>query len=103
MLEIKGLMKTYAGRIQALQGVDLNIAPGMFGLLGPNGSGKTTLMKIVATLLEPDAGTVEMSGINVLAHKDKARRLLGYCLLSDSGTRFGLYGCGVYGAECLVT
>ncbi len=50
MLKIKGLAKTYAGRIQTLKGVDLTVPPGMFGLLGPNGSGKTTLMKIVATL-----------------------------------------------------
>ena len=57
MLKIRELTKTY-GSIQALQGVSLDVPPGMFGLLGPNGAGKTTLMKILATLLEPDAGTV---------------------------------------------
>ncbi|HYJ85868.1 MAG TPA: ABC transporter ATP-binding protein [Pyrinomonadaceae bacterium] len=86
MLKIKGLAKTYAGRIQALKSVDLNVPPGMFGLLGPNGSGKTTLMKIVATLLEPDAGSIEMNGTDVLSHKDKARRMLGYL-----PQEFGLY------------
>jgi ABC-type multidrug transport system ATPase subunit len=86
MLKIKGLAKTYAGRIQALKGVDLNVSPGMFGLLGPNGSGKTTLMKIVATLLEPDAGSIEMNGTDVVVHKDKARRILGYL-----PQEFGLY------------
>jgi ABC-type multidrug transport system ATPase subunit len=86
MLEIKGLEKTYGGRIQALKGVTLSIAPGMFGLLGPNGSGKTTLMKIVATLLEPDSGGIEMLGLDLLKHKDKARRMLGYL-----PQEFGLY------------
>ena len=86
MLEIKGLEKTYAGRIQALKGIDLQVSPGMFGLLGPNGSGKTTLMKIVATLLEPDAGTVKMHGIDLITHKHEARRMLGYL-----PQEFGLY------------
>jgi ABC-2 type transport system ATP-binding protein len=86
MLNITGLTKTYAGRIQALKGVDLAVPSGMFGLLGPNGSGKTTLMKIVATLLEPDSGQVEMRGIDLVNHKDKARRMLGYL-----PQEFGLY------------
>jgi ABC-2 type transport system ATP-binding protein len=78
MLNIKGLTKTYGGRIHALKGVDLDVPSGMFGLLGPNGSGKTTLMKIIATLLEPDAGTAVMNEIDLLRNKDQARRLLGY-------------------------
>ena len=78
MLSITGLTKTYKGGVHALKGVDLNIPPGMFGLLGPNGSGKTTLMKIIATLLDPDAGKVVIDGIDLLARKDQARRMLGY-------------------------
>lgn len=85
MLKIRELTKSYGG-IQALKGVNLDVPPGVFGLLGPNGAGKTTLMKIVATLLEPDAGTVEMNGFDLIARKDKARKLLGY-LPQD----FGLY------------
>src|SRR5215510_12342198 len=86
MLIIKDLMKTYSSGVQALKGVSLELSPGVFGLLGPNGSGKTTLMKIVATLLEPDSGTVEMNGADLLTRKDHTRRMLGY-LPQD----FGLY------------
>ena len=63
MFAIRDLKKTYPSGIQALKGISLEIRPGMFGLLGPNGAGKTTLMKIVATLLEPDSGKVEMNGV----------------------------------------
>jgi ABC-type multidrug transport system ATPase subunit len=86
MLQIKNLNKTYAGGIQALKGIDLTVPFGLFGLLGPNGSGKTTLMKIMATLLEPDSGTVEMNGIELVAQKHEARRMLGYL-----PQEFGLY------------
>ena len=86
MLVIKDLKKTYSSGVQALKGVNLDLSPGVFGLLGPNGSGKTTLMKIVATLLEPDSGTIEMNGTNVLTHKHDTRQVLGY-LPQD----FGLY------------
>jgi ABC-2 type transport system ATP-binding protein len=86
MLKIEGLKKTYASGIRALKEVSLDIAPGMFGLLGPNGAGKTTLMKILATLLEADAGTVEMRGVDFIADKHSARRLLGYL-----PQEFGLY------------
>ena len=86
MLVISNLVKTYSSGVRALNGVSLELAPGVFGLLGPNGSGKTTLMKIVATLLEPDSGTVEMNGADLLTHKDHTRRMLGY-LPQD----FGLY------------
>src|SRR6476620_5921177 len=86
MLVIKDLTKTYSSGVQALRGVNLDLSPGVFGLLGPNGSGKTTLMKIVATLLEPDSGTIEMNGADLLSRKDQTRRMLGY-LPQD----FGLY------------
>ncbi len=86
MLQIKGLTKTYAGGVQALKGIDLEVPSGMFCLLGPNGSGKTTLMKILATLLEPDAGAAEMNGLNLLSRKTEVRRTLGYL-----PQEFGLY------------
>ncbi|HKV32899.1 MAG TPA: ABC transporter ATP-binding protein [Pyrinomonadaceae bacterium] len=86
MLVIRDLTKTYSSGVRALGGVDLDLSPGVFGLLGPNGSGKTTLMKIVATLLEPDSGMVQMNGFDLLTRKDHTRRVLGY-LPQD----FGLY------------
>jgi ABC-2 type transport system ATP-binding protein len=86
MLVIKDLKKTYPGGVQALRGVNLELSPGVFGLLGPNGSGKSTLMKIIATLLEPDSGTIEMDGVDLITRKDHTRRMLGY-LPQD----FGLY------------
>ena len=86
MLVIKDLKKTYASGVQALKGVSLEMSPGVFGLLGPNGSGKTTLMKIVATLLEPDSGTIEINSSDALTHKHQTRQMLGY-LPQD----FGLY------------
>jgi ABC-2 type transport system ATP-binding protein len=86
MLVIKDLTKTYSSGVQALKGVSLEIQPGMFGLLGPNGAGKTTLMKILATLLEPDQGTAEMDGLDLISAKAETRKKLGY-LPQD----FGLY------------
>ena len=86
MLSIKSLKKTYASHVQALKGVSLAVPAGMFGLLGPNGAGKTTLMKILATLLEPDSGAVELNGVDLLQHKDRARHMLGYL-----PQEFGLY------------
>jgi ABC-2 type transport system ATP-binding protein len=86
MLQIKELKKTYASGVQALRGIDLEIPAGMFGLLGPNGAGKTTLMKILATLLDPDSGRVEVGGVDFIGRKMTARRMLGYL-----PQEFGLY------------
>ncbi len=64
--------------MKALKNVSLTIGNNMFGLLGPNGAGKSTLMRIVATLQDPDSGTITFDGIDVLRQKDTVRRLLGY-------------------------
>jgi ABC-type multidrug transport system ATPase subunit len=86
MLTISKLKKTYSSRVQALKGISLEVPAGVFGLLGSNGAGKTTLMKILATLLEPDSGTIEMSGVDLIARKDITRQRLGYL-----PQEFGLY------------
>ena len=85
MLDIRGVSKTYANGVQALKDVSLTIPAGMYGLLGPNGAGKSTLMRILATLQEPDAGTIRLTGpdgggtpIDVVGQKDDVRRTLGY-------------------------
>ena len=77
-LIIKNLSKTYPNNVQALKNVSLNIPTGMFGLLGPNGAGKSTMMRTIATLQEPDNGSIYMDGLNVLKEKDEVRKILGY-------------------------
>jgi ABC-2 type transport system ATP-binding protein len=77
-LRIEHLSKTYPNGTRALDDVSLAISPGMFGLLGPNGAGKSTLMRIIATLQEPDAGSVALGDIDVLRDKEAVRRTLGY-------------------------
>src|SRR5512137_182951 len=77
-LSIKDLSKTYPTGVQALKSVSLTIPTGMFGLLGPNGAGKSTLMRTIATLQEPDSGTITLDGLDVVRQKDEVRRILGY-------------------------
>lgn len=85
MLTIRNLSKSY-GNVAALRNVSLQIPPGMFGLLGPNGAGKSSLMRTIATLQDPDAGSITFDGIDVIANKMAIRRTLGY-LPQD----FGVY------------
>jgi ABC-type multidrug transport system ATPase subunit len=77
-LTITGLSKTYPNGVRALKSLSLTIGNNMFGLLGPNGAGKSSLMRTIATLQDPDSGTIDLDGINVLKEKDKVRRVLGY-------------------------
>jgi ABC-type multidrug transport system ATPase subunit len=78
MLTIRDLVKVYPGPVTALQGISLDVPPGMFGLLGPNGAGKTTLMRILAGLLEPTSGQVSLDGHDVLADPEWLWARLGY-------------------------
>jgi ABC-type multidrug transport system ATPase subunit len=77
-LKIENISKTYPNGVKALDNVSLTIPHGMYGLLGPNGAGKTTLMRALATLLEPDTGSIHFGLIDVLHQKDELRRRLGY-------------------------
>lgn len=77
-LRVTGLSKTYPNGIKALDRVDLDVGPGLYGLLGPNGAGKSTLMRTLATLQMPDAGRIEFDGVDVLEAPDRLRKLLGY-------------------------
>jgi ABC-2 type transport system ATP-binding protein len=76
-ISAEGLVKTY-GQVHALDGVDLDVEEGtVLGLLGPNGAGKTTCVRIFSTLLKPTAGRATVGGIDVLAHPDAVRRIIG--------------------------
>lgn len=77
-LTVTGLSKTYPNGVRALKNLSLSIGDNMFGLLGPNGAGKSTLMRTVATLQDPDAGSIDLDGIDVLANKTAVRKVLGY-------------------------
>ena len=77
VIEAHGLVKHY-GAVKALDGVDLSVAEGtVLGLLGPNGAGKTTLVRIVATLLVPDAGSARVAGFDVRSEGHSVRAAIG--------------------------
>jgi ABC-2 type transport system ATP-binding protein len=78
MLRLQGLRKSY-GDLVALHGLDLAIAAGeILALLGPNGAGKSTTVRCVVGLLQPDAGTVHIDGVDALQQPQSARRRIGY-------------------------
>lgn len=78
MLHLRGVSKTYPGGVLALRNVSLDVSQGMFGLLGPNGAGKSSLMRTIATLQQPDTGSMTFNGIDILKDKTSLRRKLGY-------------------------
>jgi oleandomycin transport system ATP-binding protein len=76
-IEAHGLTKHF-GKTKALDGIDLTVEEGrVLGVLGPNGAGKTTAVRILATLLKPDAGTAMVSGFDVVHHPREVRRKIG--------------------------
>ncbi len=77
-IQIHNLTKTYPNGYKALNGVNLDIPMGMFGLLRPNGAGKSSLMRTIATLQEASEGTIQWGDINVLEEKVKVCQVLGY-------------------------
>ncbi len=77
MVRATGLVKRYK-TVEALSGLDLTVDEGtVLALLGPNGAGKTTAVRVLATLLTPDAGTAEVAGIDVLANPAGVRERIG--------------------------
>ena len=77
-LTITGLSKTYSNGVRALNNISLTIGNVMFGLLGPNGAGKSSLMRTIATLQDPDSGSIDLDGLDVLKQKNEVRKILGY-------------------------
>jgi ABC-2 type transport system ATP-binding protein len=77
VIEAEGLTKRY-GSVVALDGLDLAVAAGtVLGLLGPNGAGKTTAVRVLTTLLRPDAGRATVAGLDVVEQPEEVRRRIG--------------------------
>ena len=105
MISLDGLTKRYGG-FTAVDAIDLEVPPGMiFGLLGPNGAGKTTTLRMIAGILEPDGGTVEIGGHDIVGDPEAARSLLGF--VPDrpfvyeklTGAELLRFTAGLYGLE----
>ena len=78
LIELRKISKAY-GTVTALRELDLTVPEGcLYGLLGPNGAGKTTAMRILATLLAPDSGSVLVGGVDGLSQPRAVRQLMGY-------------------------
>ena len=76
-IAVNGLVKSF-GKVRALDGVDLEAAPGtVLGVLGPNGAGKTTTVRILSTLLSPDAGSAHVAGLDVVREAAQLRSRIG--------------------------
>jgi ABC-2 type transport system ATP-binding protein len=77
-IEAEGLVKNYPGDVRALDGLSVTVGRGeILGLLGPNGAGKSTTVKILTTLIRPDAGAATVAGHDVLRRPDRVRRVIG--------------------------
>ena len=78
LVSVRALRKSF-GEIEAVAGIDFDIAPGeIYALIGPNGAGKTTTLRMVATILHPTAGTIEVDGIDVARDPDRVRSIISY-------------------------
>jgi len=77
-LRVRGLTKRYDNGVQALKGIDLEVAPGdFFALLGPNGAGKSTMIGIISSLVNLSEGQVEVFGVDLQRQRGAAMRLIG--------------------------
>ncbi len=78
MIRLRGVVKQY-GKFVAVRGIDLDIARGeLFGFLGPNGAGKTTTMRMIAGILPPTSGEIEIGGVNILKRPMQAKAKMGF-------------------------
>jgi ABC-2 type transport system ATP-binding protein len=83
-ISVRDLAKRY-GSVKAVRGVSFEVAPGeIYGLLGPNGAGKTTTIECLLGLRRPDAGSINLGGIDALSQPSQARQLVGAQLQSAS-------------------
>ena len=80
-IEVRGLVREYRKGPRAVDGIDLDVAPGeIYGFLGPNGAGKSTTVHVLTTLLPPTAGTALVGGYDVVHDGSKIRGLIGVAL-----------------------
>src|SRR3954454_11674668 len=91
-IEARGIEKSF-GKVRALCGVDLAVPAGsILGLLGPNGAGKTTMVRILTTLLKPDAGEAHVVGLDVAREAGRLRSQIGlagqYAAVDENLTGF---------------
>jgi len=77
-LQINNLSKTYPNGVKALNGINLEITNGMFGLLGANGAGKSSLMRTIASLQEPSTGSISFNDLDIVKQPEDIRKHLGY-------------------------
>jgi ABC-2 type transport system ATP-binding protein len=86
MVRTRGLTRSF-GALKAVDGLDLEVAPGeIFGLVGPDGAGKTTTLRLLAGLMDPTSGCVEIAGSDIASEPDSIKDIMGYM-----AQRFGLY------------
>jgi ABC-2 type transport system ATP-binding protein len=103
-IQARGLTRTFKGEIDAVRGIDLEVAAGeVFGFLGPNGAGKTTTVRMLCTLLPATAGSARVAGIDVLGDGAAVRRRIGVALQEigldplQTGRELLELQCGLYG------
>jgi ABC-2 type transport system ATP-binding protein len=105
MIRLRGVTKRY-GKFEAVRGIDLDIGRGeLFGLLGPNGAGKTTTMRMIAGILAPSGGTIEVGGEDIVRHPMRAKARLGfipdrpYVYDKLTGAEFLRFTAALYGQD----
>lgn len=103
MIRLTRLTKQY-GAFTAVEGIDLDIPPGtLYGFLGPNGAGKTTTMRMIAGILRPTSGTIEVAGVDVVREPVRAKAAMGfipdrpYVYDKLSGAEFLRFVAALYG------